>query len=261
MDALRTLNGKTNNNQPVFMKSDEMPVTSSPIEGKLIENPSFNNQITDKLSTWADLLGGFHHTEPKKKWKLQPDNTSGEPSTSCQDSSNTSYLEPIVKHKMRVVVTPNRKIQVVSSSRQKIGEHQKMKSYSKLSKAYRHHFQDTDDSNENIETIKEKLRSKEKLNVEDVERYEQILRNFISQQAEKKDNLEAKEILNSDVMNFIEKTAGEMILSPNTIRILKMKQQQQEKRLVSLAVAKRKSAAEIKRRISGQQALVRCQVG
>ena len=75
-----------------------------------------------------------------------------------------------------------------------------------------------------------------------------------------KQKTEANEMMNSDVMKFIESEIGQVNLTPCSCRMLKMKQKEQDKRLVSLTLAKRKTAAEIKKELMKQHATAQKQV-
>ena len=61
-------------------------------------------------------------------------------------------------------------------------------------------------------------------------------------------------------MQFIEKGIENLSLTPNSARILQTKWLQQEKRLVTLAISKRKSSAEIKQKIAHQKEIAKRQV-
>lgn len=246
--------------QAVFFKNDELPVTSSPIEGKFIDNPSFNKQFVAEIPTWAALLENYHHRKKSQKVKIQPklETNSHQASTVCSNGSNLSQMQPIAEHRMKVLVTPNRKIKVIASNGVNVRtERSPRKSYSKLNQAYRLRFEEPECEDESIDTIRKMLKSKEQLTLKDVERYEKIVHSCIDHRTNAKTPPDS---IQSNAMQFIEKGIENLSLTPNSARILQTKWLQQEKRLVTLAISKRKSSAEIKQKIAHQKEIAKRQI-
>lgn len=245
---------------------DDMPliVTSSPIsEGKRGENTSpvtFRRPPCEDNTTWSDLLGKFqststrHHKSHNKKEQVT---LNDESTTIASDLTSSSY-QPIAEHRMKILLTPGRKVQVLSSTARKIHLRQptpkKPTSYSKLSQQYRRKLEDEQDKpDESLQTIRTRLKSADNLSPEDIERYEKILRKAINQNEIKKEaDSKADLVENSDLMRLFESEVGRCNLSPTTVRMLGKHSQDQEKRLIGLTVLKRKSAAEIKKKINQQ---------
>lgn len=243
------------NCESAFFEDMPMIVTSSPIEGRRGENSSpltFRNRKPEENRTWSELLCKYN----KKQWvKSQAEQATS--FTTASDVTSSSY-QPIAEHKMKVLLTPGKRMQVISSSAKKIQFRQptpkKLNLYSKLNQQYWQKFESVEDKeDESIQTIKKKLKNTEELSAEDILRYENILRNFIkNRETKKEESSKAACIENSDLMKLIEKQLGQCNLSPRTVRMLAKESQDQEKRLIGLAVVKRKSTAETKKRINGQ---------
>ena len=232
---------------------EEMPIiTSSPIEGKLIENTAFN-QKPDNLPTWGNLLKEYQITPDRRKYSKDgtPKKHSfflSPPSTSSQNSSST--FEPIAEHLMRVALSPNHKVRVISSSARKIHSHHGTPKPNKVKQK----------NHETVGFIKEMLKSKKVLTIDEINMYETILKRHIDQQQISKKNDSQTNSATCGLRNLIEDEIGALKLSPTSSRLLKMKNQEQEKRLVSLAITRRKSSSEIKRKISKQQTAAQEQV-
>ena len=266
--------------------NDGFLFTSSPIEGfRPIDNtaafsdcsPSFENLVD---TTWSALLRGYKEPptltaqidSKKKEEDVLKFDLSSEQST-CTESS--ASFQPIAEHKMKVLLTPGNKIKILSNSSRKIHRPttpMKPSSYSKLSQNYHQRFEmeesdGSEEEEESVHTIKQRLKTKENLTMQEVERYEKILTKHISQK-KKKTVLETK--LPTDIppstdsasvlMQFLEQQLGRLDLSPSSLRTLRIQNEEQEKRLISLSITKRKSAAEIKQRIEKQQATANQQV-
>lgn len=233
---------------------EEMPIiTSSPIEGKLIENSPFNQNL-ENLPTWATLLKDYRGKQVKKSCNknLTPkkDSIFSNPTNISNDNSS-SHFEPIAEHMMRVTLTPNHKIRVISSSARKIySHHNTPKKPNKIRQ----------NNNETVRFIQEVLKSNKKLTVDEINLYETILKHHINPQQPLKKNDSLTELPDCGLWNLIEDEIGGLKLSPTSSRILKIRKQEQEKRLVSLAIAKRKSSSEIKKQISKQQIVAQEQV-
>lgn len=242
------------NCESAFFK--DMPiVTSSPIEGKRGENSSpviFRHRQPEENRTWSELLFKYN----KNRWEKDQEELAAS-STTASDVTSSSY-QPIAEHKMKVLLTPGKKIQVLSSTARKIAIRQptpkKPNLYSKLNHQYWQKFEGEEDKvDESFQTIKNKLKNTKKLSAEDILYYEKILKQFIEQsEAKKEKSSKAAFVEDSDLMKLIEKQLGRCNLSPRTVRMLEKESQDQEKRLIGLAVAKRKSVADIKKKISGQ---------
>lgn len=264
MEPLRPFPKNQVETQPMFLGTDEIPITSSPIEGKPIKNVLFNNPITPGLPNWASLLSGYQQSPKnlsKKRTPLKyPRHTASETCSENHSYSSSSF-KPIAEQRTRVLVTPNRKIQILSRNGEKTGvDGAQMKSFSRLNQVYQLRFDDSEDSEENIEDVKEKLKSKQISSLEDIERCENVVRKHMEEQLALKQKTEENEIMNSHMMKFIESEIGQLNLSPRSCRMLKMKQKEQDKRLVSLTLARRKTAAEIKKELMKQQASAQKQV-
>lgn len=255
--------------------------TSSPIEGTLADNAtSFRNNGSLKVgnSTWSALLGEYK-APPKESTTKSECNRPQESilnssltsdSRSCLTSSASSSYQPIAEHKMKILLTPGNKLKIHSNSSRKIYRPKtpiKSLSYSKLSHNYRQRFEDEEsEEEESVNTIKQKLKSKENLTMSEIERYEKILIKHIENKQKKK--VEAlyhpasniPPTADSVLMQFLENQLGQLNLSPSSQRTLRMENEEQEKRLISLAITKRKSAAEIKNKIEKQQAVAKEQV-
>jgi len=98
----------------------------------------------------------------------------------------------IAEHKMKILVTPGKKIQVLSSSARKTHFRnqtpKKPTSYSVLSQQYRQKCADEDnESEESIQTIRNRIQNSEDLSVRDIERYERIVRKVVNQNQMKKE--------------------------------------------------------------------------
>ena len=233
---------------------EEMPIiTSSPIEGKLIESSAFDQNL-ENLPTWTTLLRDYQRTPDRRKHDKNHTPTKRaiyrSYTTSCSEASS-SLFEPIAEHMMRVALIPNHKIQVVSSSARRIHSHQNTpKKSSKVKQK----------NGETVESIKEKMRSNKVLTIDEINSYETILKRHIDQyQTSKKDD-DLTDLADCGLWNLIEEEIGELNLSPTSSRVLKMKKREQEKRLISLAITKRKSSSDIKRQIVKQQTAAQEQV-
>jgi hypothetical protein len=231
-----------------------MIVTSSPIEGKQCESPfAFRCSPSEDNLTWSELLSKFQTISVRNE-KYKKKHITVEESVSTE--TNTSY-EPIAEHKMKILVNPGKKIQVLSSSARKTHfrnlKPKKTTSYSVLSQQYRQKCESEDDeSEESIQTIRKRIQNPKDLSARDIERYERIVKKVINQNKMKKEAYSTTLVKDSDVIQFIENQIGPFSLSPRTVRILEKQSQDQEKRLIGLSVAKRKSAAEIQKKIYGQ---------
>lgn len=257
------------NTVPSSFIMEEMPIiTSSPIEGKLIESSPFtqNNNVNNRdFLTWSALLDDYRRT-PKTKTRKKSTVIEQSPSA----SSSSSSFKTIAEHEMRVLLTPNRKIHVLSSSARKIRPqlHTPKKS-------------NNEKISQSIGVLKEKIRSNEVMTIEEIDAYERILKRHIEQQQKAEedeyfiDQLGATKLSpvpcrisktknnHKNIMNLqelIEDEIGAVDLSPSTSRILKMKNREQEKRLISLAITKRKSSSDIKRKIFQQQSAAQEQI-
>jgi len=239
---------------------DDMPmmiVTSSPIEGKLCENPSplpftYPPSESEDNPTWSELLSKFQTVSDGKHGKKQ--HISVESTT---ESDTSSSYEPIAEHKLKILVTPGKKIQVLSSSARKTQFRNqtpmKSTSYSILSQQYRQKCEkENDESEESIQTIRKKIQNSEHLSVRDIERYERIVRKVVSQNKMKKETYSRNPVKETDLMRYVENQIGRCNLSPKTVRMLEKQNQHQDTRLIGLSVAKRKSAAEIQKKINSQ---------
>ena len=235
---------------------DDMPmmiVTSSPIEGKQCENPSllaFRHSPSEDDPTWSELLRKFQTNsvrDEKKKYITVEDSVT-------TDKTSSSY-EPIAEHKMKILVNPGKKIQVLSSSARKIHFRnptpKKATPYSVLSQQYHQKIEDNE-SEESIQTIRKKIHNTEDMSIRDIERYEKIVRNVINQNKMKKEVYDRTLVEDSDLIRFVEDQIGLCNISPRTVRMLEKQSLDQEKRLITLSVAKRKSAAEIQKNINCQ---------
>lgn len=238
---------------------DDMPmmiVTSSPIEGKYCENP---NPLAYRYSsednpTWSELLGKFQTVSVRDEKKKH---INVEESVTTETDYTSSSYEPIAEHKMKILVNPGKKIQVLSSSARKTHFRnptpKKPTSYSVLSQQYHKKCESEDDeSEESIQTIRKRIQNTEGLSVRDIDRYEKIVRKVINQNKMKKEACSRTLVEDSELMRFVEDQIGLCNLSPRTVRMLEKQSQDQEKRLIGLSVAKRKSAAEIQKKINGQ---------
>jgi|688.fasta_scaffold171391_5 hypothetical protein len=237
---------------------DDMPmmiVTSSPIEGKQCENPSplaFRHSPFEDNPTWSELLRKFQTNsvrDEKKKHITVEDSVT-------TDKTSSSY-EPIAEHKMKILVNPGKKIQVLSSSARKTHFRnptpKKPTPYSVLSQQYYQKSKNQDnESEESIQTIRKKIHNTEDLSIRDIERYEKIVRNVINQNKMKKEVHDKTLVEDSDLIRFVEDQIGLCNISPKTVRMLEKQSLDQEKRLITLSVAKRKSAAEIQKKINCQ---------
>lgn len=244
--------------------------TSSPIEGKRNnDSPNFGN------STWSALLGEYKAPQKESTTKTESNRKEEHilkcsltsESSSCLTSS--SSYQPIAEHKMKILLTPGNKIKILSNSSRKIHRPKtpmKPLSYSKLSQNYRQRFEGVEsEEEESVDAIKQKMKSKENLTMSEVERFEKILIKHIENKQRKKSEALSRSASNiptadSVLMQFLENQLGQLNLSPSSRRSLRMENEEQEKRLISLAITKRKSAAEIKQKIEKQQALAKEQV-
>ena len=158
------------NTVPSSFIMEEMPIiTSSPIEGKLIESSPFtqNNNVNNRdFLTWSALLDDYRRT-PKTKTRKKSTVIEQSPSA----SSSSSSFKTIAEHEMRVLLTPNRKIHVLSSSARKIRPqlHTPKKS-------------NNEKISQSIGVLKEKIRSNEVMTIEEIDAYERILKRHIEQQ-------------------------------------------------------------------------------
>lgn len=238
---------------------DDMPmmiVTSSPIEGKQCENPSplpFRYSPYGDNPTWSELLCKFQTVRDRKNGKKQHISVV----ESTTDTETSSSYQPIAEHKMKILVTPGKKIQVLSSSARKTHFRnqtpKKPTSYSVLSQQYRQKCADEDnESEESIQTIRNRIQNSEDLSVRDIERYERIVRKVVNQNQMKKEAYSRTPVEDSDLMRYVEDQIGLCNLSPKALRMLEKQSQHQEKRLIGLSIAKRKSAAEIQKKINSQ---------
>ena len=253
--------------------------TSSPIEGKRGDNAAAfrdNGSLNVGNSTWSALLGEYK-APPKEPATRIESNRIEENLLKCSLTSEasscltSSSYQPIAEHKMKILLTPGNKIKILSNSSRKIHRPKtpmKPLSYSRLSHTYRQRFEDeeSEEEEESINTIKQKLKSKENLTMSEVERYEKILIKHIENKQKKKaEDLSCPAsyvppTADSVLMQFLENQLGQLNLSPSSQRTLRMENEEQEKRLISLAITKRKSAAEIKQKIEKQQVVAKEQV-
>jgi len=254
--------------------------TSSPIEGKRADNAAAfrdNGSLNVGNSTWSALLGAYK-APTKEPVTINEKNRKAENLLKCSLTSEasscltSSSYQPIAEHKMKILLTPGNKIKILSDSSRKIHRPKtpmKPISYSRLSHNYRQRFEDeeSEEEEESINTIKQKLKSKENLTMSEVERYEKILIKHIENKQKKKaEDLSCPAsyvpppTTDSVLMQFLENQLGQLNLSPSSHRTLRMENEEQEKRLISLAITKRKSAAEIKQKIEKQQAVAKEQV-
>ena len=254
------------NGECAFFNDMPMIVTSSPIsDGKRVDNTSpvtFRHSTCEDNPTWSDLLGKFQSTSRRGTIRCENKQnlTSNDESLTTESELTSSSYEPVAEHKMKILVTPGRKIQVLSSSARKLSLRQptpkKPVSYSKAQQLFRKKAEEQDDeSDESMQTIKTRLRSAENLSAEDIERYERILRRLVHKQnaIKKETNISKNSLVeDSELMHFVESQIGQCDLSPRTVRILGKQSQEQEKKLISLAVLKRTSQTEIKKRINQQ---------
>ncbi|KAK4022358.1 hypothetical protein OUZ56_007829 [Daphnia magna] len=178
-----------------------------------------------------------------------------EESTTTENTSSSSY-QTIAEQKTKILLTPGKRFQVVSSSSRKIHLRNQTpkKSSSAASHQYCHNWEsEEEEEEESIQTIKNRLKNVENLSAKDIERYERILLKLVESNNMRKDvEVNNFSVENSNLMHFIKKNIGQCNLSPRTIRMLGKHSQEQEKRLIGLAVAKRKSATEIQKRINRQ---------
>jgi len=147
-------------------------------------------------------------------------------------------------------------------------------SYSRLSKAYRERFDEPAPNveKENIQAIKARLKSgRESLTLDEINRYERIVLDYVDrqrQQAVPEPSLQPPKagvsfpdtMVDSELMRFVENQLGRLDLTPGSVRQLRMQEQEQEKRLISLSIAKRRSAVDIKKKIEHQQVTAKQQV-
>ena len=240
---------------------EEMPiVTSSPIEGRLIETSGFNQNLTENLPTWSALLKDYKGSPRRKsQTTVLPHRRVLASQTLSSDNTSTSF-ETIAEHKMRILVTPNRKMKIVSSSSRKNVQNSPKQSYTRLNKEYQLH-KDNEQYLKEVKNIKEKLQLNKINTLEDVSMYEKILKDYISKKKSLvHEEVVPNEIANTALMNFVENELGNLQLSPSSSHILKLHQEEQEKRLIKLAIAKRRCSAEIRGRIKQQQLVAQQQV-
>lgn len=242
---------------------DDMPmiVTSSPIEGRRPENStpvvhrSRRSPRGEHSPTWSQLLCRFQATSIESPVKSSRKECIIVDDPSVDSERTSSSYEPIAEHKMKVLLTPGKKLHVLSSSSRKIKHRQatpgRPLSYSKLNQEYRKRLDSEEDIDESIHTIKNKLKNADTLSLSDIAHYEQILLKLVNQKAQAFPN-ESLSLKNPDLVQLIEKNIGECNPSPRTCRILKKTSLEQEKRLISLATVKRKTATEIKKKMNEQ---------
>lgn len=238
-------------------------VTSSPIErhkrGGDNAGTSPEPLTRPNNNTWSALLRDYR----------QPDGS--QVARNEADGSSSSSFQPIAESKVRVLLTPGRKVRILSNSTRKLSRQAtpgRPSSYSRLTKTYRERFtndkEDESDDDESILTIKKRLKSAEDLTLDQVNRYEKMVQRHIRRSqvppavAETVPTADAG--ATSELMRFVEHQLGQLDLSPSSARLLREHEKQQEKRLISLTIAKRRSAVEIKRKIQHQQAAAREQV-
>lgn len=247
------------NCESAFFEDMPMIVTSSPIEGKRGENSTpvtFRRSRPEDNLRWSDLLLKFQKNLDTRNFERKADlrvHDESPRTVNCEITSSSCSYQPIAEHKMKILLTPGKKFQVLSSSARKIQLRQptpkKPNSYSKLNHQYQQKLQ----TEESIETIKQKLKDAENMSEEDLHRYERVLKKYINQkETELEACSEAALVEESDLMKLIEKQLGRCNLSPRTVRMLGKQNQDQEKRLIGLSVAKRKSAVDVKKKINEQ---------
>ncbi|XP_057381705.1 uncharacterized protein LOC130704248 [Daphnia carinata] len=242
---------------------DDLPlmiVTSSPIEGNRADKKSSKpakNQPCEDNHTWSKLFATYQTTSVKDKQMDKNGYISLEESTTTENMSSSSY-QTIAEQKTKILLTPGKRFQVVSSSSRKIHLRNPTPKKSSLYLAASHQCghnseSEEEDQEESLQTIKNRLKNVDSLSVKDIERYERILQKFVDTNNMSKDvGVKTFSLEDSDLMHFIEKNIGQCNLSPRTVRMLGRQSQEQEKRLIGLAVAKRKSANEIQKRINRQ---------
>ncbi|KAI9555352.1 hypothetical protein GHT06_017867 [Daphnia sinensis] len=242
---------------------DDLPlmiVTSSPIEGnrgdKKRSKPVRNPPCEDN-HTWSKLFATYQTTSRKDQQMDKDCHLSLEESTISENTSSSSY-QTIAEQKTKILLTPGKRFQVVSSSSRKIHLRnptpKKPSLYMAANHQYSHNCEsEEDDEEESIQTIKSRLKNVDSLSARDIERYERILQKLVDTNNMRKNvGVKNSSVEDSDIMHFIEKNIGQCNLSPRTVRMLGKQSQEQEKRLIGLAVAKRKSANEIQKRINKQ---------
>lgn len=278
------------NCETAFFEDMPMIVTSSPIEGK--RGQDSNSLIIDKKMlegenpTWSDLLHKLSSHRAKHYNQTVRQNVVTDPQNSFYiESDSSSSYQPIAEHKMKILLSPSNKFQVISSGARKIPfRYQTPKkpsnSYSRLNHQYwkkyesqplddldrkvdrkqtddskNYHPQDTTNREITVDLIKKKLKTKSSFTTEELESYEKVLKNLISTQTKREEEkfVDQRTITdNSDLMHLIEKQLGCCNLTPKTKRVLAKQTEEQEKRLLSLSVVKRKTASDIKKRINQQ---------
>ncbi len=249
-------------------------VTSSPIEKisrRLYDNEGgFSPDQRDNSATWSALLHNYQTEENRKPPESPPSISS--------DTYASSSLEPIAESHVRVLLTPNHKVRILSNSTRKLPRKatpgRPSSSYSLLSKAYRERFDEPAPNveKENIQAIKARLKSgRESLTLDEINRYERIVLDYVDhqrQQAVPEPSLQPPTagvsvpdtMVDSELMRFVENQLGRLDLTPGSVRQLRMQEQEQEKRLISLSIAKRRSAVDIKKKIEHQQVTAKQQV-
>lgn len=247
-------------------------VTSSPIEKiskRLYGNEGgYSPDQRENSATWSALLRGYQTEENRKPPESPPSISS--------DTFASSSLEPIAESHVRVLLTPNHKVRILSNSTRKLPRKatpgRPSSSYSRLSKAYRERFDEPAQNveKENIQAIKARLKSgRESLTLDEINRYERIVLDYVDrQQVAPEPSLQPPKagvsvpdsMVDSELMRFVENQLGRLDLTPGSVRQLRMQEQEQEKRLISLSIAKRRSAVEIKKKMEHQQVTAKQQV-
>lgn len=241
---------------------DDLPlmiVTSSPIEGNRGDKTSpktVRYPPCEDYKTWSKLFSTYQTHSVKDK---QKDHISTEESTSTENSTTSSLsYQRIAEQKTKILLTPGKRFQVISSSSRKIHLRNPTPKKTTLHSAPSQQYHCTseseeEDAKESLQTIKSRLKDVKSLSVRDIDRYERILQKLVDQNKRRKEAAVRKSsVQDSDLMRLIETEIGECNLSPRTIHVLEKQSREQEKRLICLAVAKRKSATDIQKRINGQ---------
>ena len=281
------------NCESAFFEDMPMIVTSSPIEGKRDEGSSLlviNKPMPSVRDnpTWSELLDKFKSQTTMNESQTNDQVWQGEQQDSFlnSESDTSSSYHPIAEHKMKLLLTPGHKFQVISSGARKTPYRyqtpKKPTSYSKLNQQYWKKLEEESlkenqpvvdharcnqqkpkemtaplaknkDVEISIQSIKNKLRNKNKLTTHDLEYYEQVLRKLITKTKNQEESSNRLALVEeSELMKLIEKQIGCCNLSPKTKHILAKKTEEQEKRLIGLSVVKRKSASDIKKKINQQ---------
>lgn len=253
-------------------------VTSSPIERKRFDNEAATEPSTkdEYNTTWSALLGNYRAAAARPK-----NNKQLKSQEETHEETSSSY-EPLAQTTVKVLLTPGRNMHVLSSSTRKFSRQAtpgRPCSYSKLSKAYSERCKGLDseeeEDEESIQTIKAQLKAKDAaLTLEQINRYERIVQRHVARRMASENHQGATATAasagtcqddnrlpaDSELLRFVEDQVGKLNLTPSSKRVLKIHEQQQEKRLIGLSIAKRKSAVEIKKKIHHQQVAAKQQV-